>query len=133
MSDCAGDIDGDILPTWPFTSDTCHSTTVEPLSTTDAGTNCCNIAYDNCDGTPKFVDVTKTFDTTTPVTGDETGMGCSVDTDGDGVDDGRDRCPYSTSVEVDYINNLDPDGNPVDASGLITKDSFVVSLNLFAI
>ena len=51
-------------------------------------------------------------------------MGCSVDTDKDGVDDGRDRCPYSTEVEVNYTKGLDPDGNAVDVSGLISRDTF---------
>ena len=130
VSDCASDVGGDnsvltssaVFPTWPFTlghisSDTCHSTTVEPTSTDDAATNCCNVEYDNCEGTPKFVDVTNAYtpsDSTSPVETSETGMGCSVDTDGDGVDDGRDRCPYSTSFEVANV----------DSSDLLAIDSF---------
>jgi hypothetical protein len=75
------------------------------------------------------VDVTNAYapsDSTSPVTGNENddAMGCAVDTDKDGVDDGRDRCPYSTEVEVDYFNGLDPAGNAVDVSGLISRDTF---------
>ena len=86
--------------------------------------NCCNVAYDNCEGTPKFVDVTKEYtpsDTESPV---NTTLGCSIDTDKDGVHDGRDRCPYSTKVEVDYYKGFDPDGNATDVSGLIDRDTF---------
>lgn len=140
VSDCASDVGGDnsvlttsaVLPTWPFTlghisSDACHSTAVEPTSAVAFATNCCNVAYDNCDGTPKFVDVTNAYApsaTDSPVEATETGMGCSVDTDGDGVDDGRDRCPYSTPVEVNYFKGLDPAGKAVDVSGLISRDTF---------
>ena len=155
VSDCAGDVGGSksvieasrTLETWPFTifsidgsnpTAYCHSTTVEPDSTTqnpiasDAQantiTNCCNLAYDNCVDTPRFAEVITTFDPDkSPVTGTTpgSGMGCSLDGDNDGVHDGRDRCPYSTSVEVNYSKNLNADGtSPVDVSDLITIDSF---------
>ena len=101
VSDCASDVGGmnsvlvssRFFPTWPFTighltngaKNVCHNTTVEPRSETTAADNCCNVAYDNCEGTPKFVDVTNAYtpsDSTSPVETSETGMGCSVDTDG---------------------------------------------------
>jgi len=52
-------------------------------------------------------------------------MGCSLDDDGDGVHNGRDRCAYSTDVEVNYAKGLNSTGSPsVDVSDLITIDSF---------
>ena len=53
-------------------------------------------------------------------------MGCAKDDDGDGVHNGRDRCAYSTPVEVNYAKGLGPNGgtSPVDVSNLITIDSF---------
>ena len=135
VSDCAGDIGIGVLPTWPLTigsltSDAtvlCHSTTAEPNSTADNTTNCCNLAYDNCDDTPRFVEVTTTFTGTSPVDSSVDGdsMGCSLDDDGDGVHNGRDRCAYSTEVEVNYAKGLNSTGTPsVDVSNLITIDSF---------
>jgi hypothetical protein len=136
VSDCAGDIGKDTLPTWPLTIGSlvptgatdpvdCHSTTAEPNSATTVADNCCNLAYDNCDATPRFAEVTTTFTGTSPVTGTESGMGCSADDDLDGVHNGRDRCAYSTPIEVNYTKGIAPDGTPaVDVDDLITIDSF---------
>jgi hypothetical protein len=125
-----------MLETWPLTighigNDECHSTTVGPKSTSTASSNCCNLAYDNCGATPKFVKVNNEYtpeDAASPVEAsdavDGNSMGCSLDGDNDGVHDGKDRCAYSTEIEVDYVKGVDPEGNTVDVSNLITIDSF---------
>jgi len=89
--------------TWPLTVTACHSSS--PLAP-----SCCIVEIDTCDGTSKFATVDAT--------------GCPKDTDNDGVNDGKDRCPYTTKVESDYAKNLDPEGNAVGTSNLIKTDTF---------
>ena len=82
--------------------DECHSITG---SASDLNIACCNVERDYCpDDTPRGATVSTKLET---INGETIDPGCTSDTDGDTVYDGLDRCPDTTTKELDMIANSD--------------------------
>ena len=116
VTGCPKDSDGDGVSDCVSTStdSACHNTTVMPSA------SCCTVEFDNCNATARGATVYTNADDYAVAYPDlanpQNQIGCSVDSDGDNVDDGVDQCPGTSPTEINLATS-DPSKMTIDMKG----------------